>query len=275
MSRERVTACLIVQDERERLPAALASVAFCDEVIVVDGGSTDGTQELARAAGATVIENDWPGFAAQRNIALDAASGDWVLEIDADERVSPQLRASIESLLAACEEGANVAVCALRNRFLGGWLGASAKYPAYRTRLFRTSVYRHDPARLVHEGVEPRERPVVLEGDLEHELAATPAEALADAWRYARLEAGRLQAPARVPAYLVGLLLRPLAKLAYRTLLENGWRDGWRGLAKISLDAGSDAVVWALLLARALASPGARASGVRACAGRSRAGEPS
>ena len=67
---------MIVQDEEARLPAALASVAFCDEVIVVDGGSGDRTMEIARNAGATVVENPWPGFAAQRNVALDAASGD-------------------------------------------------------------------------------------------------------------------------------------------------------------------------------------------------------
>jgi len=66
---------LIVQNEQRRLPAALASVAFCDEIVIVDGGSTDRTIELARVAGAKVIENRWPGFAAQRNVALDAAGG--------------------------------------------------------------------------------------------------------------------------------------------------------------------------------------------------------
>src|SRR5947209_3726192 len=98
MARATLSACLIVQDEQDRLPDALASVAFCDEVIVVDGGSGDGTVQIARAGGARVIENPWPGFAAQRNVALDAARGEWILEIDADERVSPPLRRSIEAL---------------------------------------------------------------------------------------------------------------------------------------------------------------------------------
>lgn len=247
----RLSACLIVQDEERRLPGALASVAFCDEVVVVDGGSSDRTVELATAAGAKVVQSPWPGFAAQRNRALAAATGEWVLEIDADERVSPRLRASIERLLAQTPAPtANVAVCPLRNRFLGGSLGPSAKYPAYRTRLFRRAAYRHDESRHVHEGIEPRERPLVLDGDLEHELADTIGEALRDAWRYARLESVHVTADG-TRAYVFGMVVRPLAKLAYRLLLDAGWRDGWRGAVKVGLDAGSDALVWAFALARA------------------------
>ena len=243
-----VTACLIVQNERERLPQALASVAFCDEVIVVDGGSRDGTIELAREAGAQVIENAWPGFAIQRNIALDAASGDWVLEIDADERISPRLRESIEALLADPPPGQDMAVFALRNRFLGGPLGPSAKYPSYRSRLFRRGAYRHDEGRAVHEGIELRGRPLILAGDLEHELAGSAREALGDLWRYARLDSRHVARPPGPGGYVKGIVVRPAAKLAYRTLIDGGWRDGWRGMAKISLDVLSDALVWTMVL---------------------------
>jgi hypothetical protein len=252
--RERLTACLIVQDEQQRLPAALASVAFCDEIVVIDGGSTDRTLELAHAAGAKVIENRWPGFATQRNIALAAANGDWVLELDADERVSPRLRASIEALLAAPPPGINMAMLPLRHRFLGGLLGPSAKYPTLRSRLFRRERYRHDESRAVHEGIEPLQRPVVLDGDLEHELADTLHEALHDTWSYARLEATHCQPPSSPRGYLFGILLRPLAKVFYRVLVDGGWRDGWRGLLNISLDVGSDALVWVLVLVCAVQS---------------------
>jgi hypothetical protein len=247
---ERISACLIVQDEQERIAAALQSVAFCDETIVVDGGSSDATAEIARAAGARVIENPWPGFAVQRNLALDAATGDWVLEIDADERVSPSLRASIQALLSQPPPGAAMAVCALRNRFLGGMLGPSAKYPAYRARIFRREAYRHDETRAVHEGIEPHERPVVLDGDLEHELASSLSEALTDTWRYARLESLHVPRPSSLRAALTGIFLRPTAKLVYRTVVDGGWRDGWRGMLKISLDAGTDALVWVLSIRR-------------------------
>jgi hypothetical protein len=252
MAPERVAACVIAQDEQEHLPGALASVAFCDEAIVVDGGSSDGTVQLARAAGARVIENPWPGYAVQRNVALDAAGSDWILEVDADERVSPELRASIEALLAARRADVGMAVFALRHHFLGGWLGPSAKYPAYRSRLFRRSVYRHDESRAVHEGIEPRELPLILPGDLEHELAGTLREALLDTWRYARLESSHVAAPSTARAYLRGIVGRPAMKLVYRTIVDGGWRDGWRGLLKISLDVGSDVLVWALVLLRTL-----------------------
>ena len=241
---------MIVQNERQRLPAALASVAFCDEVIVVDGGSTDGAVELARATGAQVIESPWRGFAIQRNVAIDAARGDWILEVDADERVSPALRTSIEALLEQPSKDVDIAVCALRNRFLGGLLGPSAKYPAYRSRLFRRGAYRHDESLTVHEGLELRELPAILGGDLEHELAATLREALRDTWGYARLESRQIARPHSARAYLKGIVLRPAAKLGYRTVVEGGWRDGWRGFLKISFDVGSDALVWIFVLLR-------------------------
>jgi hypothetical protein len=250
MPRARISACLIVQNERERLPAALTSVAFCDEVIVIDGGSTDDTVELARTAGAQVIESRWRGFAIQRNVAIDAAHGDWILEVDADERVSPELRTSIETLLEHPPEGVDIAVCALRNRFLGGHLGPSAKYPAYRSRLFRRGAYRHDESLTVHEGLELRELPAILAGDLEHELAGGMHEALLDTWSYARLESRQIARPRSGAAYLKGIVLRPAAKLCYRAIVDGGWRDGWRGLLKISLDVGSDALVWIFVLLR-------------------------
>jgi hypothetical protein len=247
---ERVAACLIVQNEQERLGAALDSVAFCDEVIVVDGGSSDRTVEIARGKGARVIENPWPGFAAQRNIAIDASSSDWILEVDADERVSPSLRESIERLLATPPPGVDMAVCPLRHRFLGGSLGHSAKYPGYRARLFRRGAYRHDESRAVHEGLDLHERPLILEGDLEHELAASLSEALLDTWRYAQLESHHVASPSAALPYSAGIVLRPLAKFLYRMIVLGGWRDGWRGALKISLDVGSDALVWVLVLRR-------------------------
>ena len=244
----RISACLIVQDEQHNMPGALESVSFCDEIVVVDGGSTDRTVEISRRLGAKVIESPWPGFAAQRNVALDAATCEWVLELDADERVTPRLRASIEELLASPPEQTAIAVCPLRHRFLGRLLGPSAKYPAYRSRLFRREAYRHDEARKVHEGLEPHERPAILDGDLEHALAMTLAEALRDTWSYARLESSHLEHPSGAGAYLKRILLRPAAKIVYRTLVDEGWRDGWQGMLKILLDASSDALVWVRVL---------------------------
>jgi hypothetical protein len=247
-SPERVTACLIVQDEQERLPEALRSVGFCDEIVVVDGGSRDATVALARAAGARVIENPWPGYARQRNVALAAAGTEWVLELDADERVTSRLATSVRTLLANPPAGVEVGAIARRNRFLGAMLGPSAKYPEYRFRLFRRAGRRHDERLPVHEGLPAERGTVVLDGELVHELAGSLGEAVRDGWRYARLQARYVGRPPTALGYAVGILARPAAKFAYRLTLAGGWRDGWRGTLKIGLDCVSDALVWVFVL---------------------------
>jgi len=240
---ESISACLIVQNEAERLPDALASVAFCDEIVVVDGGSTDGTAAIAERAGARVVHNPWPGFGAQRNRAIDEATSDWVLELDADERVSPALRGEIERFLAAPATGIDLVAIPIRHRFLGRQLGASARYPAYRYRLFKRDAFRHDEQRTVHEGLWSSDAvPRCFENDLEHVLADSVREAIADTWRYARLEAEQSSVTG-ARAAVKELLVRPVAKVAYRTIVLEGWRDGVPGLTKIGLDAATDMLV--------------------------------
>ena len=239
---DSITACLIVQNEAARLEKALASVAFCNELVVVDGGSTDETVAIAERAGARVIRNPWPGFGAQRNRALDEATSDWVLELDADERVPPSLRAEIEDFLAAPPPDTDLVAIPIRHRFLGRLLGASARYPAYRYRLFRRAAYRHDESRTVHEGLWSAAVPRCFEHDLEHLLAESWREALTDTWRYARLEA-KQSSVSGARAGVKELLLRPVVKVAYRTFVLEGWRDGLPGLTKIGLDAATDVIV--------------------------------
>jgi hypothetical protein len=236
---ETLTACIIARDEEQRLPACLASLEFCDEVIVVDSGSRDRTREIAREAGARVIENPWPGFAAQRNVALDAASGDWVLEIDADERVSYELAAEVRALLDGDPTEARMAAIPSRDLFLGKALGPSSRYPRYRHRLFRRGAFRHDEARTVHEGLWPDGPTPALQGEFRHLLASTWREAVRDSVNYAKLDAAQHTRPGAREA-LTGVFLRPTAKLLYRLLIYGGWRDGWRGLVKIWLECAAD-----------------------------------
>jgi glycosyltransferase involved in cell wall biosynthesis len=239
-----ITACIIARDEAQSLPDCLASVSFCKEIVLVDAGSTDATVEIARAAGARVVEHPWRGFAAQRNVALDHAHGEWVLEIDADERISGPLRAEIEAFLADPPPDVELAGLPSREVFLGRTLGPSAKYPKYRHRLLRRGAYRHDERRTVHEGLVPEGRVHPFEGDLIHLLATSWGEACSDAWRYARLEVGQMRAP-RTPATIVrGAILRPGVKFLYRLTIDGGWRDGWAGAAKIALDCATDSLVW-------------------------------
>jgi hypothetical protein len=236
-----LTACVIARDEEKRLPDCLESLSFCDEVVVVDGGSTDRTTEIARDAGAVVIENPWPGFGAQRNVAIDAASGDWVLEVDADERVGAPLAAEIRAFLADPPDDVRMAAIPRREVFLGRALGPSIRYPRYQHRLFLRGAFRHDESRTVHEGLWPDGPTAPLAGELVHALATTLREALRDARAYARLEAEQ-RAPIGPAEALFGIVVRPALKFAYRLLVYGGWRDGWRGIAKISLDCWADSL---------------------------------
>jgi hypothetical protein len=252
---------VITRDEERRLPACLASLAFCDEVVVVDSGSRDATVAIARAAGARVVENAWPGFAAQRNVAAGHAAGPWVLEVDADERVTRALAAEISAFLAAPPPGVDIAGMPIRELFLGRALGPAANHPNYRLRLFRRDAYRHDERRTVHEGLEPRGRAWAFEGALEHVLAESRREALADLRAYARLEARQVAAPRGTGALVRAIVLRPAAKAAYRLLLRGAWRDGPQGIAKVLLDSASDALVWVHSARARRGEPGALGSG--------------
>ena len=97
----KITATIITCDEEENVARAIRSVGFCDEVLVVDSGSEDQTVAIAKSMGATVIRKDWPGYAAQKNFAAEHAQHNWILSLDADEAVTPELAASIEDLQSA------------------------------------------------------------------------------------------------------------------------------------------------------------------------------
>lgn len=148
----KLSVIIITKNEAEHIQACLDSVKFADEWIIVDSGSTDGTQGIARAFGATVIETpDWPGFGPQKNRALDAATGDWILSIDADERIPEAMRAEIQAALAS---GAHTAYAVPRlSSYCGHFIHHSGWYPDYIVRLFQRGAGRFS-ADLVHESVQ-------------------------------------------------------------------------------------------------------------------------
>jgi glycosyltransferase involved in cell wall biosynthesis len=162
-----VSAVIIAKDEEERLPDALASVAFCDEVLVVDAGSTDRTRELAEAAGARVVVNEpWPGYVAQRNFASDQARHDWILAVDADERVTPELRDEIRALAASGFAHAGYRIPRAAH-YLGRFIRATDWYPDPQLRLWDRRRGRWQGA-LVHESVKVEGSVGRLRGDLLH-----------------------------------------------------------------------------------------------------------
>lgn len=166
----RLSVILITRNESARLRPCLDSVAFADELIVVDSGSTDDTVAIAKSFGAVVSQtSDWPGFGPQKNRALALATGDWVLSIDADERVTPPLR---EQILAAIAATSNTGVDAYslnrRSSYCGQYMRHSGWYPDRIVRLFRRGSARFS-GDLVHETLQVTGTVGALEGELLHE----------------------------------------------------------------------------------------------------------
>ncbi|MFL6687370.1 glycosyltransferase family 2 protein [Paraburkholderia graminis] len=140
---------IITKNAAARLAECLRSVAFADQIVVIDGGSVDGTADIARAHGAQVIEQtDWPGFGPQKNRAVDALNTAWILSLDADEIVSPELAASIRAALAA--PAADVYAVDRLSSFCGHWIHHSGWYPDWIPRLFKRGAARFSDD-LVHE----------------------------------------------------------------------------------------------------------------------------
>jgi glycosyltransferase involved in cell wall biosynthesis len=185
-----LTTLVMAVDEEIHLERAVGSALALGPVIVVDGGSTDRTDEVARSAGAKVIEHPWQGYAAQKNWALDhAAETDWILFLDADEWVTENLRAEIETVVAAGEhDGFYIP---RRNVFLGRMLRHAWWYPDYQLRLFRRDKGRYEN-RLVHEHVLLEGEPGFLEQPLMHENLKGLDEFILRHLRYAELEAAEI-----------------------------------------------------------------------------------
>lgn len=179
----RLSVTLITHNESRHIAACLKSVAFADEWVVVDSGSTDGTREIAESMGARVVKtDDWPGFGVQKNRALDLARGRWVLSIDADERVSESLAARIRTVIQN-EQAADGYELSRISRFCGQWMRHGDWNPDRVLRLFCRERGRFTDD-LVHERLQVQGRVERLAGDLLHDTMPTLDDALDKLNRY-------------------------------------------------------------------------------------------
>lgn len=161
-----LSAILITKNEANNIRHCLESIAWADEIVVVDSGSTDDTVNICKAMGAQVyVHADWPGFGPQKNRALGYASKDWVFSIDADERVTPELRAEIEKAMHGAE--ADGFCCPRLSQFCGRFVLHSGWYPDYVLRLFKRNAGRFSDS-LVHESVLLPSRTAKLQNPLLH-----------------------------------------------------------------------------------------------------------
>jgi len=226
-----ISACVITLNEADRIEACLRSLAWCDEVVVVDSHSTDDTRARAAALGARVIERDWPGFAAQKEFAVRAAAHDWVLVVDADERVSEALRDEIATRRAGslgATAGFTVPRC---SQYLGRWIRHGTWYPDRSVRLFDRRHGRFEPKATydLHERVVLDGPPAPLAGELLHIPYRSINEHLQTIDRYTTIMAEGLNARG-VRAGVSDLVLHPAWRFFQFYVLKAGFLDGWRGL---------------------------------------------
>jgi (heptosyl)LPS beta-1,4-glucosyltransferase len=228
----KITAAIITFNEAENILAACESVAWADEILVVDSNSTDETRQIAARCGARVLVNAWPGFSAQKQFATDAALHDWIFSLDADERVSPELRASILALRDAdastLADGYRVA---RRAFYMGRWIRGGGWYPDHQLRFFnRTRGHWRD--RLIHESfaMDQAARVETLAGDLLHYTIRDSAQHQhMIETRYAPLGAKQMLRDGRRTSNLQTKIAGPAA-FVRSFVLKGGWRDGRAGL---------------------------------------------
>ncbi|MDP2639503.1 MAG: glycosyltransferase family 2 protein [Betaproteobacteria bacterium] len=231
LSSQPLSVVIVTKNAATQLAACLDSASFADEMLVIDSGSSDGTAELAAQRGARVMQKEWLGFGRQKQFAVEAARHDWVLCLDADERVSEPLRASILAALAM--PAARAYAMARCNRFMGRWLRHGEGYPDWSLRLFdrRHARWSDDP---VHEKVLTEAPVTRIGGDLLHDSAETLEGYLNKQNRYTSLQAEALF-KAGTRAGVAQLLLSPLLRFAKFYFLRLGFLDGTAGLVHIAI----------------------------------------
>jgi glycosyltransferase involved in cell wall biosynthesis len=236
----KITATIITFNEASNIRAACESVSWAHEILVVDSESTDETREIAAACGARVVKRAWPGFAAQKQFAAETAAHEWIFSLDADERVSDQLRATVEDLLYTSEDKlADGYRVPRRTFYMGQWIRGGGWYPDYQLRLYRKSrglwkgAYIHESVRMA-EGARVEN----LLGDILHYTndggAAKHHRMIGE--RYAPLaarqmfEEGRRTTRARIATAGPAAFIRSF-------LLKGGFRDGLAGFSIASFAA--------------------------------------
>ena len=224
------TVTVITRIEASNLDAALDSVAWADEFVVVDSQSTNETVALARRHNARVEVRDWPGFSAQKNYAASIAAHDWILSIDADERVTPELAAEIKTILASEPAHRGYRVPRI-SQYLGRWIRGTDWYPDYQLRLYDRRAGEWN-GRRVHESVRLNAQSGEA-GRLRHDLQHFPyrdiSHHLATIDRYTTLAAEQLTEDGRTPS-MAGVALHPPFAFLRNYVLRGGFRLGGVGL---------------------------------------------
>jgi (heptosyl)LPS beta-1,4-glucosyltransferase len=232
----RLVAVILTKNEAHHVQDCIASLrGWTDAVIVWDSGSTDGTQSLARQAGALVVHRPFDNYARQRQAVLDTVNAEWILFVDADERATPQLASEIQHATCNLSTGSRQRTqhagywFPRRNFIVGHEMRGGGYSPDYQLRLLRRDRSRYDLSREVHETVALHGEAGHLRQPLIHYNYAAWDQFHAKQRRYARYEA-RILAGRGIRPRPHNFILQPLREFRRRFLTLGGWRDGWPGL---------------------------------------------
>jgi glycosyltransferase involved in cell wall biosynthesis len=222
----RLSACIVTLNEEQNLPRALASVAgIVDEIVIVDSGSADRTEEIAREYGATFLFRPWTNYAEQKNFAASSAANDWVFSMDADEELSSPLQTSLLNW-KKCSPESTVYEVARKTFYLGAWIEHSGWYPDFQRRL-----YMRDDAQfsgIIHESLQFHGKPARLSGDLLHYTVRSFAEHENKVDRYTTLAAQQMFAQGQ-RSYRAALWFAIPWSWFQNFVLRGGFMDGFRG----------------------------------------------
>ena len=223
----KITATIITFNEERNIARAIESLRCCDEILIVDSGSTDRTTELAEKLGARVIEANWRGYAGQKNWAADQSENDWILSLDADEALSEALEAEIWSLKKSGPRHDGYTMPRLA-RYMGRWIFHSGWYPDRKLRLYdrRQAKWVGD---FVHESVAVHGRVGHLQSNLLHFTCESLSEHIKTMERYTTLAAQELAAR-RIKVPLHTVLFSPAWAFLRSYFLDRGFLDGPEGL---------------------------------------------
>lgn len=242
-----ISAVIIARNEATRIGACLESLqGIADEILVLDSGSSDGTQALCRQWGATVVEPGWQGYSENKNLGIEMAAHPWVLSIDADESLSPELR---DSILAAKPALQGAYRFNRLTRYCGRWIRHGGWYPDAKVRLFPKTQARWEGE--VHERLllAPGTGITQLSGDLLHDSIRSLAEHLQRAAHYAGLAAAAMHREGK-QAEWYQLRLAPSLRFLRMYILKAGFWDGWQGYQLCRISAQS--LFWRYAMLRAL-----------------------
>ena len=222
-----VSVVIITKDEAENIVGALESVQWVDDIVVVDSGSSDATIEIAKRYTDRVTSRTWEGYGDQKNYATGLAAHDWVLSLDADERVSQELAEEIQAMMRSAPPMQGYRI-PRTTRYLGRWIRSTDWYPDSQLRLYDRRVSQWN-ARYVHESVRVDGRVGKLRSELYHHSYRGIAEHLSTMNRYTTLSATQMMADGRRAGW-VDLIGHPPLAFLRNYILRGGFRDGLPGL---------------------------------------------